>query len=550
MKAKLESIIKLMSETGILEEQVQGAFELSRRYSEKELIVSVIGQFKRGKSSLINAMLGEDILPVGIIPLTTVVTEIRHGGSFRAVVSFTDGPEREIPREELPEYVSEQQNRDNHKKVAAVKLWTERELFGKGVVLVDTPGVGSVHQHNTETSHSYIEKSDAVLFLLSVDSPVSETEREFLLKTREHASKFYFAVNKIDTISRENLAEFISYCGRLLSESVGFEAVLYPVSAKTGEGISEIVKRISEDIRASYEELLSSSIDFKLDNIISQAKSKMHLYLKAASIPAEELESRVGEIMKKQASLELLSDEVQVLARKQAERLVGRIEERINAMLPELLAGVRASAQSRYETLKALPSRQFEQKMLAELETLLREEVGRINDAGLLMLEEGYSDIVGSLNKKAADTAMYLSDMVREYFGIEYPVSSKEFAVSARDDYFFRMSRGGSIYLDADRLTHLLPKAKANEKIFERALKKAMDDLELNKNNILYNYRYKMQESLRPLCREFSEDITKMSAELIRLLKRLEKDHKTESEGFDRIKNRFAEIMRQMDCSG
>lgn len=77
-----------MEGTEILEEQENEASELRKRLSQKELIISVIGQLKRGKSSLINAMLGDKLLPVGIIPLTAVVTEIRYGSQFKAVVSF------------------------------------------------------------------------------------------------------------------------------------------------------------------------------------------------------------------------------------------------------------------------------------------------------------------------------------------------------------------------------------------------------------------------------------------------------------------------------
>ena len=217
MKEKLNRAIALMEQAAFLEDQVSHTSELLERLCGRELIISVVGQFKRGKSSLINALLGDELLPVGIIPLTTAVTEIRRGNSFKAVVRFSDGAEQETSRENLPDYISEQKNPGNRKNVADVKLWTEHTPFASGIALVDTPGVGSVHQHNTQTSHSYIEKSDAVLFLLSVDSPVSETERDFLLKVRENAAKFYFAVNKTDMITEDNLKEFLSYSKAVLA---------------------------------------------------------------------------------------------------------------------------------------------------------------------------------------------------------------------------------------------------------------------------------------------------------------------------------------------
>jgi tRNA U34 5-carboxymethylaminomethyl modifying GTPase MnmE/TrmE len=547
MKEKLDKMICLMEQSDILEEQVRRTKELRLRVSQNELIVSVIGQFKRGKSSLINAMIGDRLLPVGIIPLTTVITEIRYGNQFKAVARFKDETEREIGRGELPDYISEQKNQENHKNVAAVKLWVPSEPFGSDVTIVDTPGVASVHQHNTDTSFAYIEKSDAVLFLLSVDSPVSEAERQFLLKTREHAPKFYFAVNKIDTISRIDQAEFIAYCRSVLSHAIGFDVLLYPLSAETGEGVPEMMRKISSDIRASHDMLLTASVALKLNNIIRQAKSKIELFLKAVAIPAEELESKISQIKSKQRALETLNDEVQILTKKQTERLVDHIEEHLGEMLPEALAAIQAKAQQRYENMKSLPSKQFGQDIAIALESLLRDEIRRLNDAGLTMLQEGYAGIVGVLNKKAADIAQYISGMMMESFGVEYPISAREYPVSDRDDYFIRLSHDGSILLDTSNLTHFLPRARANAVIFKRALQRAADDLERNKNNMLYNYRYKVQESLRTLYGEFSSDIAEMNSELTQLLAHIERDHIASNKELDNTRSRYWEIARQLD---
>jgi predicted GTPase len=90
-----------MGQTELLKDQNSRAIELRERLCDRELIISVIGKFKAGKSSLINGLLEEELLPVGIIPLTTVVTEIRKAKSFRAVVCFANGYEQEIRRSDL-----------------------------------------------------------------------------------------------------------------------------------------------------------------------------------------------------------------------------------------------------------------------------------------------------------------------------------------------------------------------------------------------------------------------------------------------------------------
>lgn len=540
---KLDRAIALMKQANFLEEQVSRASEHRNRLCVRELVISVIGQFKRGKSSLINSLLGDELLPAGIIPLTTAVTEIRQGSSFRAVVQFTNGSECEIGRDELPNYISEQKNPNNQRNVTVVKLWTELTPFGFNITLVDTPGVGSIHQHNTQTSHAYIEKSDAVLFLLSVDSPVSEMERDFLLKTRNHAAKFYFAVNKIDTVSKESLEEFLNYCKAVLSEALGLDVTLYPTSAKTGEGVASLVEKLTDDLRASHDELLEASASIKLQTILAQAKAKLALYLKAAAIPAEELEIKIAQIKSKQLALNALSDEVQVLTRTQTDRLVEGIKEHLEKILPDTMAMIQAKAQQLYEDLKPLPSKQFESKFMAALESILREKIKELNNIGLIMLQGGYAAIVGSLNKKAVDTAHYISEMVMEYFNVEYPIDAKEYPVSERDDNYIRLT----LVYDTSSLTYLLPRAKANAKIFDRLMKKAKDDLNKNKTGIVYNYRYKMRESLRPLCAEFAADISKMSDELNELLDRVEQGHTTQSEELHQTEVKFVLLMKQLD---
>lgn len=543
MREKLDRAIALMEQAGFLEDQVSHASELRERLCGRKLIISVIGQFKRGKSSLINALLDDELLPVGIIPLTTAITEIRKSDSFRAVVCLADGSEQEIGRSELPDYISEQKNPNNRKRVSVVKLWTERTPFGSDVTLVDTPGVGSVHQHNTQTSHAYIEKSDAVLFLLSVDSPVSEVERDFLLTSRQQAAKFYFAVNKTDTISEENLDEFLSYCKNVLSEAIGLDVTLYPLSAKTGEGVSSLAEKLIDDLQGSYDELLKASISIKLDAILAQAKAKLALYLKAAAIPAGKLKTKIAQIKANQLSLNALSDEVQVLTKRQTDRLVEGIKFHLEGMLPDIKASIQAEAWQLYQDLKSLPSKQFEAELTAALENVLRGKIKELNNTGLTMLQEGYISIVGSFNKKALDTARYISEMVMEYFDVKYPVRAKKYPVSERDDNFIRLS----LYYNSSSLTYLLPRANANAKIFDRLLKKAESDLDKNKNGILYNYRYKMHESLRTLCAEFALDISQMSDELNELLAHVEQGHRVKSEELHLTKERFTLLMRRLD---
>lgn len=254
----------------------QGA-ELLKKLESQEIVVSVIGQFKRGKSTLVNAILGEKLLPVGIVPVTSVVTRVLYGEKASSVY-FENGYQKWIEPEELPAYISEQENQDNRLGVASVTLYTPSDFLKKGITLVDTPGVGSVHKHNSEAAYAFVRESDAVIFMLSVDSPINEIEIDFLRNASAYAGKFYFAVNKIDTVEEEELAEYLDYCRNLLCRLMGVESViLFGISAKKEIGLTQLAERVQRDCSAQAREILQESVGRKLASLMDQAEAQVKL---------------------------------------------------------------------------------------------------------------------------------------------------------------------------------------------------------------------------------------------------------------------------------
>src|SRR5579863_3008261 len=117
------------------------ARELSARISEGRFYVACVGQFKRGKSTLINALIGEPVLPTGFIPVTAVPTVIRFGEQLTARVRLLDGSWNEIPVSELKQYVTEELNPENRKGVQGAEAFVPSPLLSSGMCIVDTPGL-------------------------------------------------------------------------------------------------------------------------------------------------------------------------------------------------------------------------------------------------------------------------------------------------------------------------------------------------------------------------------------------------------------------------
>ena len=111
-------------------------------FAQQNITVAIVGRFKAGKSSFINDFIGRSILPVGVIPVTTVITEIRFGPTEKAEVHFLDGQKKELPLDEIGSYVSERENQENRKRVAAIKVELPSLAQFRGLTFVDTPGLG------------------------------------------------------------------------------------------------------------------------------------------------------------------------------------------------------------------------------------------------------------------------------------------------------------------------------------------------------------------------------------------------------------------------
>lgn len=271
---------------------------LSDKLESQEITVSVIGQFKRGKSTLVNAILGEKLLPVGIVPVTSVVTRIQYGEKS-VEVHFDNGVIKPIDFEELSEYINEQENPGNKLCVSSVSLHTTASFLKDGLTFVDTPGVGSAHKHNSDAAYAFVKESDAVIFMLSVDSPINEIEIDFLRNAKDYAAKFYFAVNKIDNVEKDELSAYLEYCRKLLCSLMDVEDVLlFPVSAKHGDGLEELKNKIQSDCKTSVKEILEDSVAMKLKDIISSAMSRLDLYWNALKMPIGRLDSRFNEMKK------------------------------------------------------------------------------------------------------------------------------------------------------------------------------------------------------------------------------------------------------------
>ena len=147
------------------------------------------------------------MLPVGVVPLTAVITRVRFGPVERAGVRFQNGDVRAIPLAEIPLYVAERENPDNHKHVAAVEVELPdlRELAP--LAFVDTPGLGSALVHNTQATLQWLPNVGAALVAISADAPLSERDVALIEQLRPHTPRIVLLLTKADLLTEQQRAE-------------------------------------------------------------------------------------------------------------------------------------------------------------------------------------------------------------------------------------------------------------------------------------------------------------------------------------------------------
>lgn len=214
--ARLVTLARLAGEAGA-PEIASEASALVERLAEGRFYVACIGQFKRGKSTLLNALVGQPLLPAGIVPITTAVTVLRWGSELRARVRL-ERDWHEIAVGDLAAYVSEEQNPGNRKGVSLVEVFVPSPLLAHGMCLVDTPGVGSVIRANTDATREFVPQIDAALVVIGTDPPISGEELALVAEAAAQVGTLLFVLSKADRSTDAERGEAVAFTRRVLAE--------------------------------------------------------------------------------------------------------------------------------------------------------------------------------------------------------------------------------------------------------------------------------------------------------------------------------------------
>ncbi len=227
----LRTIGEAASADGDLKSRVR---ELLARLAEDRFNLVVVGRFSRGKTTLMNAILGVDRLPTGILPLTSVITRVVYGSRERVRVEFERGAIGfEVPMEALADYITERGNPGNVRRIRAASIELPAEILRRGFCFVDTPGLGSAIAENTRTTEGFLPEADAVIMVSGYDGPLTQEELLAAGSLSRANRKLFFVLNKHDMAAPQARPEVENYVRARLAEVCGPDAPpIFSLSAR------------------------------------------------------------------------------------------------------------------------------------------------------------------------------------------------------------------------------------------------------------------------------------------------------------------------------
>ncbi|MGA2336739.1 MAG: dynamin family protein [Terriglobales bacterium] len=286
------------------EQVAADARSVAERVSEGRFYVACIGQFKRGKSSVLNALVGDSVLPTGVVPVTTVPTIVRHGPHAAARVRFqaAAGGWTDIPVKTVDEYVSEEKNPENAKHVAALEIFVPSPLLAAGMCFVDTPGLGSVFTGNTAATQAFIPHIDAALVVIGADPPLAGEELVMVEAVAQRVQDLIFTVNKADRTTDAERAAAVAFARRQLEKRIQHSVgPLFEVSAAEqlghrgpGRDWDKLVAALKHLVEGSGRRLIRAACERGVERISEQLLVMITEEREALQRPIEESESRIA----------------------------------------------------------------------------------------------------------------------------------------------------------------------------------------------------------------------------------------------------------------
>lgn len=314
--------------------------------------VAILGQFKAGKSSFINSLVGKTILPVGVIPVTTVITRLKFGEQERVSVRFFDGAITEIPIILLEAYISEAGNPGNEKNVEVVDIELPSLKDYDGLRIVDTPGLGSVFTYHRDTSTNWLPEVGAAIVAVSADRPLSAHDIALIEDLNGFTPHIILLLTKADLLTVAQQAEVLSFLQQTINRELGRELpiFLYSTHTDTQSFKDRIEAGLLYNIAINRDIEFGRILNHKIQSLLKGCRSYLAIALKTSLSADQDRATLHDRILNERVNYDLICEQTAIIAhdhKRQTRPLLARYLEQFHRPLTE---GMRA------QLLEAMPS--------------------------------------------------------------------------------------------------------------------------------------------------------------------------------------------------
>jgi GTP-binding protein EngB required for normal cell division len=390
---------------------------------EKTIYVAVLGQFKAGKSSLINSIIGQEILPCGVVPVTAIVTRLKYAPQSKLTIQFLDGKEIVIPINELSKYVSEKQNPENTKKVAQAIVEHPTMEIIQGLSLVDTPGLGSFYQHNSNTTIQWLPFTGFAIIAISAERPLSEEDITLVKNIAHYCPEIAIVLTKIDLFTIDELKEIKSYINQSIHNALGKDITIfeYSIHKNTEQFREKLINELFKPLDAQSQNKILEITHFKIRTILQQSIQYTELALNSALKKKDEREV-INRLMQEIINNRHHHEREMLLT---GSSFKGEIREKLEKIILPFLSEIIqkltnqfASNYQKWGPTLFKTSRQFEEWLKKEISN----EISIINDKSFDEFNHIVIETAGYYQYAALQFRQRMDEKLKQVFGVNLQI--------------------------------------------------------------------------------------------------------------------------------
>ena len=527
-----KDILNVVSDTNSLLNESNGTGN-ERLLAIREQLISnhfnlvVLGQFKRGKTTLINSLVGNAILPSSVVPLTSIVTILKFGNDVRCTIFMNDGTEQNIRIEELHDYVTESGNPKNVRGVKCACIEYPIPLLEKGMQLVDTPGIGSTFLHNTETTYEFLDHLDAAVFLMSADVPISQVEKELLETIKSSTQKIFFVLNKVDNLIPKEITEMSTYNNKVLTE-MGFAVQeIWPISARKAleaktssdeellleSGLSNLEDAIGSFLSSEKGRVVLNTAISKLKRITLQILSQIAIETKTLTDSEEELENKINTFHKLNADLKKDKEDIAYLIKGETIKLNKKTEEMLKVFEETETTRIRDCMQRFYEDNHNANPTTLRDDMQKAIKGEIVKGFDVFKDDVEIVISNSIQETFNRFTKRSNNIMQEFKTAAEQLF--EVPMQQPEFSIDLAEDkrFYYMVQESMSITEEEVKsiLRTFMPKSISRKMVMKEMIDLAASEVGRNSGRT----RSSLATRIGSTFKQYSGEISSLGNELI-----------------------------------